>query len=136
MSEKGIYLEVNNISSVTPSLGKRHSYLVYRDGKGNERVIRGGPASMLGWMVGGDIKVEADVPLSQSIDCYAPGEKPGSRPSRKLDLGPRVAGEGDWTPLKEDGVAEPITTQVFEGIAPRLAPPDFARRFGRFLGLP
>lgn len=360
MSEKGIYLEVNNISSVTPSLGKRHSYLVYRDGKGNERVIRGGPASMLGWLVGGDIKVEADVPLSQSIDCYAPGEKPGSRPSRKLDLGgraaetvwadmvkeakridggqldydvnppqtsnsvtrallkagridadkalppgitkdrltgfdndlsvpngsvdqrkgsegrgrrglpvgpgpaglspssatdaigkvgpqarisprrdgtsaasseaamakpvsawteddaravmtariakpmgdaernamaareraffrhtygdgparhdatgrlvapepfrppgeavrtapptaapevtalqktlndlgPRVAGEGDWTPLKEDGVAGPITTQVFEGIAPRLAPLDFARRFGRFLGLP
>jgi hypothetical protein len=81
MKEKGIYLE----STTAPGSfahGKRHLYLVYRDGKGNEHVVRGGP-SFLG---GGDITTEDGVPMADSKDVYDEGGGSKVRPSHRLDL--------------------------------------------------
>ena len=95
-----------------------HAYLVYRDGKGNAEVIRGGPerlrnakiggkVSIGGWDLfdtgeidfdvpptrlvqsglGGDIEIEAGIPLGKSLDAYKKGETPQSRFAKKLDLG-------------------------------------------------
>ena len=100
----------------------RYPYLVYRDGKGNAEVIRGGPESLPktriggkvsinGWdlfdtgeiditnntftrlanseLAGGDIEIEAGIPLGKSLDAYKEGETPQSRFAKKLDLGGR-----------------------------------------------
>ncbi len=44
MPEKGIYIEIKpaQLTDDVGVFGKAHSYLVFRDGKGNARVIRGG----------------------------------------------------------------------------------------------
>ncbi len=94
MLEKGIYIEFGPAqSSGVEVLDKLHSYLVFRDGKGNARVIRGGPPGedfepvKAGF--GGDIEVQADIPLRRSKDRYGPDDTPQSRDARKLDLGGR-----------------------------------------------
>ena len=85
---KGIYFEY---APATGSTGPgRHSYLVFRDGKGGERVIRGGlPDNQFSFPVGGNITVQADIPLQKSEDVYKEGETPDTRHARKLDLGGR-----------------------------------------------
>lgn len=93
--EKGIYIE-----AVPAALGQWHSYLVYRDGEGGERIIRGGPGKPIGVPdtretrfiasgMGRNMEIEIDVPIEESKDAYGPTEIPGSRPSRKLDLNGR-----------------------------------------------
>ncbi len=97
MLEKGIYIEFKPVQSTDDVgvLGKVHSYLVFRDGIGNARVIRGGlPApetiDAIGRsFIGGDINVQADIPLQRSKDRYGPDDTPQSRHARKLDLGGR-----------------------------------------------
>ena len=97
---KGIYFEFKPASGTTV-IG-RHAYLVFRDGKGGERVIRGGvpdpdrDGSRLGaatMFVGGNITVQADIPLRDSKDAYEEGETPETRHARKLDLGGRDPGK-------------------------------------------
>jgi len=102
MSKKGIYLEVRRISGISGWHGGLHAYLVYRDGKGGERVISGGPKSFLDSLFGGDIDVEVDIPLDQSRDKYGDGERPGSRLSKELDLGGRPA-EEVWATMAREG---------------------------------
>lgn len=90
MLEKGIYIEfrpATSSSGLEVPTGDLHSYLVFRDGDGNARVIRGGPRGGLKFMVGGPIEVQVDKPLQQSEDKYGRGETPESRHARKLDLG-------------------------------------------------
>ncbi|MCH7646536.1 MAG: hypothetical protein IH788_04985, partial [Nitrospinae bacterium] len=97
MPEKGIYIEIKpaQLTDVVGVFGKAHSYLVFRDGKGNARVIRGGlPApetadKLIRMVGGGDIEVQADIPLQRSKDRYGPDDTPQSRHARKLDLGGR-----------------------------------------------
>ena len=94
MLEKGIYIEFGPAQSGgVEVLDKLHSYLVFRDGKGNARVIRGGPTGKgieaLKAGFGGDIEVQADIPLQRSKDKYGPDDTPQSRHARKLDLGGR-----------------------------------------------
>ncbi len=99
---KGIYFEFKPASGTTV-IG-RHAYLVFRDGKGGERVIRGGvpdpdrDGSRLGaatMFVGGNITVQADIPLRESKDKYdvEKGETAATRHARKLDLGGRDPGK-------------------------------------------
>ena len=98
---KGIYFEHKPASGTT--VVGRHAYLVYRDGEGGERVIRGGSAkdsdkgtvdeaiSGAKTLVGGNITVQADIPLQKSRDKYdvEKGDTPQTRHARKLDLGGR-----------------------------------------------
>ncbi|MBT3238990.1 MAG: hypothetical protein HOK06_07510 [Rhodospirillaceae bacterium] len=85
---KGVYLEISGASGFG-SHGKSHSYLVYRDGKGGARVIRGGPELGMKAQDGIDIEIQADIPLQVSKDAYEKNETPESRRSVKLDLGDR-----------------------------------------------
>lgn len=79
---------------------KWHAYLVYRDGNGNARVIRGHPegsgenfappsGAMGNTVLGGNLALEVDKPLQDSRDAYKPGETPETRRSRRLDIGDR-----------------------------------------------
>ena len=129
---EGIYIEAKPVGDVGSipledwkigdniNLNAYHAYLVYRDGKGNAEVIRGGPerlrnakiggkVSIGGWDLfdtgeidfdvvptrfiqsglGGDIEIEAGIPLGKSLDAYKKGETPQSRFAKKLDLGGR-----------------------------------------------
>jgi hypothetical protein len=98
---KGIYFEYAPASSSSgPGL---HAHLVFRDGKGNERVIRGGlmkesdqgfkdkSTRFMKSLVGGNITVQADIPLQESRDKYGvkKGETAETRHARRLDLGGR-----------------------------------------------
>lgn len=91
----GIFVEANRLWS-----GHWHAYLVYRDGNGNARVIRGHPegsgekftppSGPIGNSVlGGNLELEVDKPLQDSRDAYKPGETPETRRSRRLDIGDR-----------------------------------------------
>ena len=96
---KGIYFEYK------PALGSEivglHAYLVFRDGEGGERVIRGGIPDVFGpgeindvldaasIPFGGDITVQADIPLQLSKDQYGDNDSPESRHAKQLDLGGR-----------------------------------------------
>ena len=118
---EGIYIEAKPAAGIFgEQLDIYHAYLVYRDGKGNAEVIRGGPerlrnakiggkVSIGGWDLfdtgeidfdvpptrlvqsglGGDIEIEAGIPLGKSLDAYKKGETPQSRFAKKLDLGGR-----------------------------------------------
>ncbi|MEQ8603771.1 MAG: hypothetical protein RIB45_10665 [Marivibrio sp.] len=83
MMKKGIYIETKPVTGDEES-GRRHLYLVYRDGKGGEQVINGGPEHRLPPF--GQIKTEADKPLADSKDKYKDGASPQSRRARQLDL--------------------------------------------------
>ena len=80
--KKGIYIETKPVFDGHES-GPHHLYLVYRDGNGDERVIRGGPDA---YQTAGKIVVEADKPLSESGDKYDEGETTDTRRARLLDL--------------------------------------------------
>ena len=98
---RGIYFEYK------PALGSEkiglHAYLVFRDGEGGERVIRGGIPDVFGdetleeiadfatSFVGGNISVQADIPLQESKDRYdiRKGESPETRHAKQLELGGR-----------------------------------------------
>ncbi len=96
---KGIYFEFKRVLGGT--VPYQHAYLVYRDGKGGERVIRGGitdnfdgnpGGAVLNTALiprGGDISVQVDIPLQESKDKYGDGASAESRHARKLDLGGR-----------------------------------------------
>ena len=83
---KGIYFEY---APATNSSGPgNHAYLVFHDGKGGEQVIRGGlPENEASFPFGGNITVQADIPLRNSEDAYKEGDTPQTRHARKLDLG-------------------------------------------------
>lgn len=74
---KGIYIEsklVGITASASNFLSERldnsqHLYLVYADGRGNEKVIRGGVGIDAG-ILGGKIRIENNIPVSQSKDAY------------------------------------------------------------------
>ncbi len=108
---KGIYFEYK------PAAGhaihdRFHAYIVFRDGKGGERVIRGGIPDIFGnnpvadfadgvaSLVGGDITTQVDVPLQESKDKYTDGATAESRHARKLDLGGRDP-EAVWNDMAE-----------------------------------
>ena len=106
MLEKGIYIEIKSVQLTDDVgvFGKLHSYLVFRDGKGNARVIRGGPKDDAMFLVGGDIEVQADVALQRSKDRYGPDDTPQSRHARKLDLAGREP-EEVWKGMVERAMA-------------------------------
>ena len=53
-------------------------------------------------IAGGDLGMAVNIPLDESRDKYDPGEKSGSRPSIKLDLGGRPEKEV-WAAMVEEG---------------------------------
>jgi len=82
---EGIYFE--STPAFNESTGQQHAYLVFRDGKGDERVIRGGPNVPLPPF--GRIAIQADIPLRDSKDAYEKGETPSTRQAKRLVLGDR-----------------------------------------------
>ncbi len=61
---EGIYIERNKIV-----FGNYHTYLVYRDGKGNAKVLRGGPKKWYDGLFSGlDIEINKDI--GQTKDKY------------------------------------------------------------------
>ena len=105
MLAKGLYIEFNPATTSNPVPDGRddplHTYIVYRDGKGIARVIRGGPSGFdekkptrstvdnLRFGLGGKIEVQAGVPLDKSKDAYKPGETPEDRHATPLNIGTR-----------------------------------------------
>ena len=87
---EGIYIEAKPAAKTLGEIsGDYHAYLVYRDGKGNAEVIRGGPDSWDFGALGGDIEVESGKPLTESADAYDEEDSPQSRFAKRLDLGGR-----------------------------------------------
>ncbi|MGB0684453.1 MAG: hypothetical protein ACPGOV_17250 [Magnetovibrionaceae bacterium] len=86
--QRGLYLEATRAKGNPEFHDYDHAYIVYRDGKGGEWVVRGGPEGD-GGVLGGDIVTESGIPLSESKDTYGPGDTPKSRKSIKLDIGDR-----------------------------------------------
>lgn len=82
---RGIYFE--STPAFHEATGQQHAYLVYRDGKGGERVIRGGPDSLSPTF--GNIAIQADIPLQNSKDAYEEGETPMARGATRIDIGDR-----------------------------------------------
>ena len=98
--KEGIYIEFTPATSLGFEIpGKLHSYLAYHDGKGNTEVIRGGPTYGPTYMAGSDIQVEVGIPIEQSKDAYASGEKINSRPRSELDLKNRNT-KSVWSEMK------------------------------------
>ena len=97
---EGIYIEAKPAAgTLGEQLDKYHAYLVYRDGKGNAEVIRGGPETMaenekaegikgieafIYSTVGGDIEIEAGTPLTESVDRYDEEDSPQSRFAKRI----------------------------------------------------
>lgn len=93
--EPGIYAEIvpATFSGMThPNF--KHSYVIYRKPDGSSEIIRGG----LG--VYGKISVETRKSLEDSKDALEAGEKPGIRPSRKLDI-PTDELEDKWSKMRD-----------------------------------
>ncbi|MCF3628255.1 hypothetical protein RJ527_09275 [Thalassospiraceae bacterium LMO-SO8] len=88
--EPGIYLELTPAQSSGINLwDDKHAYLVYRKANGDTEVIRGGPgfrSASRGRNGGLAIQAEVGKSLYQSQDKYEAGERPDSRPSRRLDI--------------------------------------------------
>ena len=80
--EEGIYFESKPVFA--DGIDTLHSYLVYRDGKGNARVIRGGTDGSV--IFDGNVEVQNDIDLKVSDDSYKAGETMESRYGVKLDL--------------------------------------------------
>jgi len=94
--EPGIYLEVKPATSFRRRLGdNKHTYLVYRKPDGTSEVIRGGFNP-----IGAIISVETRKSLEKSEDAPEAGEKPGSRPSRKLDISTGKL-EDTWSRMRD-----------------------------------
>ena len=102
---EGIYIEAKPAAGIFgEQLDAYHAYLVYRDGKGNAEVIRGGPESLpnsgitIGGIditnnmgtrlaqsgLGGDIEIEAGIPLGKSLDAYDEEDSPQSRFAKRI----------------------------------------------------
>lgn len=98
--QRGIYIESKPTEiSTTIANGilpgkyrdAQHLYLLYEDGNGNNRIIRGGPKSNQtgrNLLTGGAsrIEVQKDIPLEQSHDKYEDYSNPSTRYSKKLDI--------------------------------------------------
>ena len=113
---EGIYIEAKPAAGrFGEQLDKYHAYLVYRDGKGNAEVIRGGPETMaenekaegakgIGALiystVGGDIEIEAGTPLTESADRYDEDENSQTRHAIKLELGDQTPQQA-WKRMKK-----------------------------------
>ncbi|MGB0684240.1 MAG: hypothetical protein ACPGOV_16165, partial [Magnetovibrionaceae bacterium] len=90
-NNQGLFLEWKPAGS-SAFHSYQHAYIVYRDGKGGEYVVRGGPGDGLAatkFTVGGQIEVESGIPLSESKDAYETADTPKLRNSIKLDVGQR-----------------------------------------------
>ena len=109
--EKGIYLEskyVKNVNGVlVPSRLKnaQHLYLVYRDGNGNQRVIRGGAgngsrADFILSFVGEDIETEDNIDYSKSKDHYSKLGKNKIIYAKKIEI-PEKDLENIWKKMSE-----------------------------------
>jgi len=99
----GIYLEVKPVSlsgsgSSGGLFGFKHAYLVYRKPDGTTEVIRGGFGD------GGTVSVETRKRLEDSKDAPEDGEKPGSRPSRRLDIPDKELDE-TWSKMRDRAAA-------------------------------
>lgn len=110
--ERGIYIEVKRapfhkgLGSHEVGHDQHHAYLVYRDSKGGEWVIRGGPGAFPEgalFAVGGDIKVEIGA-LADTDDKLIPGTKHDPRYSVKLDI-PEQDLEKTWAGMVEAAAA-------------------------------
>ena len=91
--ERGIYLEAKKVMNTK----YRHLYLVYRDGQGHERAIRGGAHENLSYSdfptnLAKPMEIEADIRLADSEDARN-SDDADSRPSRKLDIPPERVSE-------------------------------------------
>lgn len=93
--EPGIYLEVKPASSIGIPLGNnKHAYLVYRKADGSSEVIRGGLGKF------GTLSVETGKSLEESKDALDEGEKPNTRPSRKLNI-PSEKLDKTWSKMRD-----------------------------------
>ncbi|MGD9638245.1 MAG: hypothetical protein AB7U85_04215 [Alphaproteobacteria bacterium] len=104
---KGIYLETRSVKIQWNNDIFQHSYLVYRDGKGNEKVISGGPGDKS--LDGGNLVIENNVDLNKSKDAYGADEK--LRKSTKLDI-PDNQLEETWQNMQK--AADKIAEQSFD----------------------
>ncbi len=91
--QTGIYLEIKPVLLSSSArtfpqgvLRRKHAYLVYRKADGTTEVIRGGFA--LDDDDGARVSVETGKTMRESEDRYANGERPGTRPSRRLPVAP------------------------------------------------
>ena len=82
----GIFVEFMRL----PHTGELNSYLVYRDGMGDARVIAGTPESFTGDTSGG---LEIDQPVETSRAAYGPANSPRTRQAVKLPTGGRAPEE-------------------------------------------
>ena len=77
-----IFVEADDVEFLGLPSGAKHLYLVHRDTNGGEYVIRSGPEDS--WF-GGDMAVEANVPIEASADVRG-DETPADRHSTRLDF--------------------------------------------------
>lgn len=81
----GIFIEARKVKYAGMSTGAWHLYLVYRDTKNEEYVIRSGP-QYPSFPPIGDLKIETNVLMQNSAD-YRPLSAAGDRNSTALDFG-------------------------------------------------
>ena len=100
----GIYLEITpastfgSIGSATGKFDLKHAYLVYRKPDGTSEIIRGGLGE------NAKLTVETQKSLENSKDKLGPDEKPGTRPSRRLDI-PTDKLEDTWSKMRDKAEA-------------------------------
>jgi hypothetical protein len=82
----GIFIEARTVKYAGMSTGAMHLYLVYRDTDNKEYVLRSGP--QYSWMpLFGDMKIETNVLMQNSVDNRDPSIAKSSRYSTALDFG-------------------------------------------------
>ena len=100
----GIFVEFMRL----PRTGELNSYLVFRDGMGDARVIAGAPESFTGDTSGG---LEIDQSVETSRAAYGPANSPRTRQAVKLPTGER-APEEVWRQMTADAEALRRTGRV------------------------
>ena len=100
----GIFVEFMRL----PRTGELNSYLVYRDGMGDARVIAGAPESFMGGASGA---LEIDQPVETSRAAYGPANSPRTRQAVKLPTGER-APEEVWGQMTAEAKALRRTGRV------------------------
>ncbi len=100
----GIFVEFMRL----PHTGELNSYLVFRDGMGDARVIAGASESFTGDASGG---LEIDQPVETSRAAYGPANSPRTRQAVKLPTGER-APEEVWRQMTAEAEALRRTGRV------------------------